>query len=190
MNNDHEIGRVVAVDTAEVTVELTEGLKMLSRSTYEGPIEVGQINSYIVVPVGLCQIVAIVTRIVLALENDGKTEKGTVVLPSSKRFLTATMVGTIDEEGFRQGISLFPVLDSPVCIATKRELDAIFGQQAKYANEGSDTSGFRIAIGKSAVFPDYDIRIDPDAFFGKHAAIIGSTGSGKSCTIAAIIAAC
>jgi len=187
MSNDHEIGRVVAVDTAEVTVELTQGLKMLSRSSYEGPLEVGQINTYVVVPVGLCQIVAMVTRVVLALEEEGRPQKGMVVLPSSKRFLKATMVGTIDEEGFRQGISLFPVLDSPVCIATKRELDAIFGQATKPTEEGSDLSGFHIAIGKSAVFPDYDIKIDPDAFFGKHAAIIGSTGSGKSCTIAAII---
>lgn len=31
------------------------------------------------------------------------------------------------------------------------------------------------------------VRIDPDVFFGKHAAILGSTGSGKSCTIASLL---
>ena len=51
----------------------------------------------------------------------------------------------------------------------------------------SEEPGFCIPIGRSAVFPDYHIKIDPDAFFGKHAAIIGSTGSGKSCSIATIL---
>src|SRR5574341_827650 len=44
-----------------------------------------------------------------------------------------------------------------------------------------------ISQGESAVFEGYPIQIDPDAFFGKHAAVLGSTGSGKSCTIASLI---
>ena len=47
--------------------------------------------------------------------------------------------------------------------------------------------GFCVPIGESAVIPGRPIRVDPDAFFGKHAAILGSTGSGKSCTIASIV---
>jgi ABC-type dipeptide/oligopeptide/nickel transport system ATPase component len=47
--------------------------------------------------------------------------------------------------------------------------------------------GYCIPIGESAVVQGRPIRIDPNAFFGKHAAILGSTGSGKSCTIASLI---
>lgn len=36
MTPENEIGRVVAVDTANVTVELNRDLKALTRSTYEG----------------------------------------------------------------------------------------------------------------------------------------------------------
>lgn len=187
MANDHEIGRVVAVDTAQVTVELNPDLKALTRSTYEGTLEVGRINSYIIIPVGARRLVAMVTRILLTEESELKADKTMVMLPSSRRLMKATMIGTIDEARFRQGINLFPVLDSPVLITTRKDLDAIFGKSSQGDRRPSDEPKFCIPIGRSAVFPDYDIKIDPDAFFGKHVAIIGSTGSGKSCTIATII---
>lgn len=187
MASDHEIGRVVAVDTAQVTVELNRDLKALTRSTYEGTLEVGRINSYVIIPVGARRIVAMVTRVLLTEESELKADKTMVTLPSSRRLMKATMIGTIDEGRFRQGINLFPVLDSPVLITTKKDLDAIFGKSSEQDGASSDEPGFCIPIGRSAVFQDYDIKIDPDAFFGKHAAIIGSTGSGKSCTIATII---
>ena len=114
MANAHEIGRVVAVDTAQVTIELNRDLKALTRSAYEGTIEVGSINSYVIIPVGSRRIVAMVPRVVLTEESDLKADKTMVALPSSRRLMKATMIGTIDENEFKQGINLFPVLDSPV----------------------------------------------------------------------------
>lgn len=187
MASEHEIGRVVAVDTAQVTVELSRDLKALTRSTYEGTIEVGRINSYIIIPVGARRIVAMVTRVVMAEENELKVDKTMVSLPSTRRIMKATMIGSIDESQFRQGISIFPVLDSKVFLTTKEDLDAIFGRERKISEIDLENPGYCIAIGKSVVFPDYKIYIDPDAFFGKHAAVIGSTGSGKSCSIATIL---
>jgi len=187
MASDHEIGRVVAVDTAQVTVELSRDLKALTRSTYEGTLEVGRINSYIIIPAGARRIVAMITRVVLTEETELKADKTMVALPSSRRLMKATMIGTIDEGKFQQGISLFPVLDSPVLVTTKEDLDAIFGQNQDNSNANPEEPGYCIPIGRSSLFPDYDIKIDPDKFFGKHAAIIGSTGSGKSCSIATIL---
>ena len=187
MASEHEVGRVVAVNTAQVTVELSRELKALTRSTYEGTIEVGRINSYIIIPVGARRIVAMVTRVVMTEESELQADKTMVSLPSTKRLMNATMIGSIDEDKFRQGISLFPVLDSKVFLTTKEDLDAIFGRGRKGEDIIPDAPGYCIPIGKSAVFSDYSIYIDPDAFFGKHAAIIGSTGSGKSCSIATIL---
>ncbi len=186
MTNDYEIGRVVAVDTANVTIELKRDLKALTRSTYEGTTEVGSINSYIIIPVGSRRIVAIVTRIVLTEESEPLKDKTKVALPLSRRLMNATMIGTIDENEFKQGINLFPVLDSPVLITKREDLDAIFGKISHNEND-SDEPGYCISVGRSAFFLDYDIKINPDTFFGKHAAIIGSTGSGKSCSIATIL---
>lgn len=187
MTTEHEIGRVVAVDTAQVTVELNRDLKALTRSTYEGTIEVGRINSYIIIPVGSRRIVGMVTRVVMMEESELQADKTMVSLPSTRRLMKATMIGSIDEDRFRQGISLFPVLDSKVFLTTKEDLDAIFGRGRAGGEIDPEDPGYCIPIGKSVVFPDYPIYIDPDAFFGKHVAIIGSTGSGKSCSIATIL---
>ena len=70
MATDSEIGHVVAVDTAQVSIELNRDLKGMSRSTYEGPQEVGRINSYVVIPVGARRLVAMVTRVVLVEEAE------------------------------------------------------------------------------------------------------------------------
>ena len=187
MSNDFEIGRVVAVDTSQVTIELNRDLKALTLSTYEDTVEVGRINSYVIIPVGARCVVAMVTRIVMTEEAELRTDKTMVTLPAARRLMKATMIGTIDGGDFTQGISLFPVLDSPVLIATKEDLTAIFGGKEYTNYNPREGAGYRISIGASVVFPDYEVKIDPDKFFGKHAAIIGSTGSGKSCTIATII---
>ena len=189
MQSDFDIGRVVAVDTAEVTIELSRDLKALTQSTYEGAREIGKINSYVVLPVGARRLVAIITRVILVEEAELKADRTMVTLPSARRLMKATLIGTIDGSTFTQGIATFPVLDNPVQVATKGDLQTIFD-----VKQDGDTSvpdpqkpGFCIEIGQSAVFEDFPVQIDPDAFFGKHAAILGSTGSGKSCTIASIL---
>jgi uncharacterized protein len=189
MGSDSEIGRVVAVDTAQVSIELNCDLKGMSRSTYEGPQEVGRINSYVIIPVGARRLVAMVTRVVLVEEAEMKADRTMVALPAARRLMKATLIGTIDGDAFRQGVSLFPVLDNPVHLAGRADLDAIFGpiEQGMTTAPNLDEPGYCIPIGESAVVQGRPIRIDPNAFFGKHAAILGSTGSGKSCTIASLI---
>jgi DNA helicase HerA-like ATPase len=191
MATDFEIGRVVAVDTAQVSIELNRDLKGMSRSTYEGPQEVGRINSYVIIPVGAQRLVAMVTRVVLVEEAEMKADRTMVALPAARRLMKATLIGTIDGASFKQGVSLFPVLDNPVHLAGRADLDAIFGPIEQGVSTAPDPDpekpGYCIPIGESAVVQGRPIRIDPDAFFGKHAAILGSTGSGKSCTIASIL---
>lgn len=189
MATDSEIGRVVAVDTAQVSIELNRDLRGMSRSTYEGPQEIGRINSYVIIPVGARRLVAMVTRVVLVEEAEMKADRTMVALPAARRLMKATLIGTIDGDAFRQGVSLFPVLDNPVHLAGRADLDAIFGpiEQCAVAAPKPDEPGYCIPIGESAVVQGRPIRIDPNAFFGKHAAILGSTGSGKSCTIASLL---
>ncbi len=189
MTTDFEIGRVVAVDTAQVTIELNRDLKGMSRTTYEGPQEVGRINSYVIIPIGARRLVAMVTRVVLVEEAEMKADRTMVALPAARRLMKATLIGTIEGASFRQGVSVFPVLDSPVLLAERADLDAIFGPIEQEAGSalGPDKPGYCIPIGESAVVQGRTIRIDPDAFFGKHAAVLGSTGSGKSCTVASLI---
>ena len=189
MVNDFEIGRVVAIDTAQVSIELNRDLKGMTRNTYEGSREVGRINSYVIIPVGARRLVAIITRVVLVEEAELRADRTMVTLPAARRLMKATLIGTINGSSFRQGISVFPVLDNSVQLVQQADLDAIFGPIEDDMKERPNPNepGYCIPIGESAVVRDRPIRIDPDAFFGKHAAIIGSTGSGKSCTVASLL---
>ena len=189
MATDTEIGHIVAVDTAQVSIELNRDLKGMSRNTYEGAHDVGRINSYVIIPVSAKRLVAMVTRVVLVEEAEMKADRTMVALPSARRLIKATLIGTIDGTSFRQGVSVFPVLDNPVHLAGRADLDAIFGpiEHNTVRKSNSKNPGYCIPIGESAVAQGRPIRIDPDAFFGKHAAVLGSTGSGKSCTIATLL---
>lgn len=188
MSSDSEIGRVVAVDTAQVTIELNPDLKSFTRSTYEGVEEIGRINSYVVVPVGARRLVAMVTRVTLTEEAELRADRTMVTLPSAKRIMRATLIGSLEGGHFTQGVSSFPVLDNPVLLAGNDDLNAMFDSGASGEPDPKDP-GYCIEIGESSVLEGRPIKVDPDAMFGKHLAILGSTGSGKSCSVATIIQA-
>jgi hypothetical protein len=185
--SSQEIGRIVAVDAAQVTVELSKEFKALATSTYEGISEVGRINSYIIIPTGAHRVVGMVTRVVMSEESQLRADKMILSLPTARRHLYATLVGTIDGRSFEQGVSIFPVLDTPVEMTTKGDLEAIFGKPGQEVPADAGKPGFCIPIGKSAVFDQYDVKMNPDIFLGKHLAVLGSTGSGKSCSVSTII---
>lgn len=185
MADDFEIGRVVAVDTAQVTIELNRDLRALTRTTPEGVQEVGRINSYVIMPVGAHRLVAMVTRVSISEEAEVRADRTMVTLPSSRRLMKATLIGTISGQSFTQGVYLFPVLDNPVLLAAKQDLDVVFGRQQ--GRPDPDEPGYCVEIGESALFKGRAVNVDPDVLFGKHVAVLGSTGSGKSCTIASLI---
>ena len=189
MIRDTEIGRVVAIDTAQVKIQLNSDLKGMVRSTYESSEEVGRINSYVIIPVGVRRLVAMVTRVVLREEYRMTHGQGRVTLPSAQRLMEATLIGTIHGFSFHQGVSVFPVLDNSVELVQRADLDIIFSSHGR-SSEGHpdpDNPGYCIPIGESTAVDHQPVQIDPDALFGKHTAIIGSTGSGKSCTIASLL---
>lgn len=188
MASDFEIGRVVSVDTAQVTIELNPDLKALLRTTYEGAHEVGRINSYVALPVGARRLVAMITKVVLTEAAELTHDRTMVSLPTAKRLMRATLIGTIDGDRYSQGVTLFPILDNPVFLLSAADLEAIFDQR-RGTPPRPEAPGYCLDIGQSAVFQDFPVRVDPDALFGKHLAVLGSTGSGKSCTIASILQA-
>ncbi|MCJ2183899.1 DUF87 domain-containing protein [Novosphingobium sp. 1949] len=79
--------------------------------------------------------------------------------------------------GFRRGVTAYPIPGAPVYPATSQDLQQI------YASDGRAS----IAVGK--VFPTRDIRagLYIDALLGKHFALLGSTGTGKSTSAALIL---
>ena len=186
MATERNIGRIVSVDSFSVYVRLDEDLKSLYKSGYEEIYPVARINSYVVIPVGAERIVALVNRVMTREETDLTNSSSTIFLTESNRYLSATMVGTIENGRYIQGVYNYPVLDNPVWYVTREDLDIIFDQ---HSPEGAVDflHDFYLPIGTSPAFPDYQVKINPDKLFAKHAAILGNTGSGKSCTLSSVL---
>ncbi|MEC0140929.1 DUF87 domain-containing protein [Paenibacillus macerans] len=180
------IGRVISVDSFRVMIELDPNVKTLYKSGFDNIYEIARINSYVSIPVGAEKIIAIITRVKINDETELEASSSSIQLPKSKRYIIATMIGTItNEKGYIQGVYNFPILDNPVCYVLKEDLEIIFD----YKPRGSVIDlkkDYYLPIGKSPAFSEFDIKINPDKFLNKHVAVLGNTGSGKSCTIASI----
>ena len=184
--SERNIGKVISVDSFRAYIRLDDELKSLYKSGYEDIYEVARINSYVIIPIGADRIVAMVTSVRAIDETELGKNKETIFLTKSARYLVATMIGTIENSGkYIQGVYNYPILDNPVWYVTRQDLDNIFDQKQKTDIDFDED--YYLPIGTSPSFSDYKIKINPDKFFGKHAAILGNTGSGKSCTFASII---
>ena len=184
--SERTIGKVISVDSFRLYIRLDDDLKSLYKSGYEDIYEVARINSYVIIPIGADKIVAMVTSVRAIDETELGKNKEAIFLTKSARYLVATMIGTIENIGkYVQGVYNYPILDNPVWYVTRQDLDNIFDQNEKTKIDFEED--YYLPIGTSPSFSDYKIKINPDKFFGKHAAILGNTGSGKSCTFASII---
>jgi DNA helicase HerA-like ATPase len=183
--NERLIGRVTSVEGFRVVIRLDDGLKGHHKSGYEDIYEVGKVNSYIILPVGPDRVVAVVTAVKTVDETQLAKDRTAIYLTEAVRYLTATMVGTISNGKYKLGVTVYPTIDGRVWYVTKAELSYIFDEKDEGPIDFSND--YYLPIGESPSFPDFKVKINPDKFFGKHAAILGNTGSGKSCTVASIL---
>lgn len=190
MSQNKIIGRVLSVDNFRVYIKIEDDLRGTYKSGVKDIYEIARINSYLIIPVGADRVVALITRVTMKEEFDLEKNSTSIKLPISARYISATMLGTItqnnQEETFIQGVYNFPTLDNPVWYVTEKDLRHIFDDKQEI-NSIDYQSDYYLPIGTSPSFSNYKVKICPDQFFVKHAAILGNTGSGKSCTFTSII---
>jgi len=202
------IGKVVAINSDRFTVELLSGIDNFNISGYDDIHYFAQLNSYVVSPYQNYFIVSEVSGIRekdLNLPFNNPKEQFLSKVKTGK-YLELLPIGTLkpfgeklDNYKFEFGVSVYPALYADVLYIKERELDAIFNvnEQSEIVCEKKDghkkqcdCSNKRyktLSIGTSTIFPDYEVKIDIDKFFSGHSAILGNTGSGKSCTISSML---
>lgn len=185
------IGKVVAINSDRFSVELLSGLDNFNVNGYDDIHYFAQLNSYVIVPYQNYYIVAEVSGVRekdLNVPFSNPTEQILSKIQAGK-YLEVLPIGTIKDDQFDFGVSVYPTLYSDVLYIKEQELDTIFKtNSSKKPIEGTDKYRYTsLPIGKSIIFPDYEIKIDIDKFFGSHSAVLGNTGSGKSCTIASML---
>jgi uncharacterized protein len=187
------IGKLVNINSEKFTVELLNQSINFTVNGFDDIYQYAQINGYVILPY---QDFYIVAEIFGVRERDAdikwRGEKEQVLSKSnSVKYLDITPIGTIHDQKFKYGVSVFPTLYSDVLYVKKEELDIVFEVEVEteyVVIEEEEGSRLKLLdIGTSTIFPDYKVKIDINSFFGSHSAILGNTGSGKSCTIASMM---
>ncbi len=90
------------------------------------------------------------------------------------------LLGEMVDEKFVFGVIKKPSFSSQVSLIDPSQIKKIIGVDHFQENED-------LYIGKSPIYEGIPIGVNIDAFFNSHFAVFGSTGSGKSCSVARII---
>ena len=96
-----------------------------------------------------------------------------------KEIAKVLLIGEIINNQFIAGTIKKPSGTSTVRIINDLELQLIIGSNQFDKN--------RLILGKSAIYKNYNVSISLNDFFANHSAVIGNTGSGKSCGVARIL---
>jgi len=91
--------------------------------------------------------------------------------------MEVTLVGEIKDNKFFFGDISKPSFKAICYLANDSVLNIILN------NDAPNT----VNIGKSYIYPTYDIKLDVNNFFSNHFAILGNSGSGKSYSVAKIL---
>lgn len=144
-----------------------------------------RINGYVMIPVDLGFIVGQVSWITIQRsqypKRSGFQDFGLIDLPFPLRKMELQTVGTLvaTEYGykFKRGLETFPSVGDIVILPMEDQLKSII--------ESGENR--RVYIGNSPLVGNAKVMIDPDRLFGRHLAVLGNTGSGKSCSVAGLI---
>ena len=96
-----------------------------------------------------------------------------------EEYLMIAIIGEIIDNRYYPGVSKKPSFKADVRIINMDELVLILGP--------STPSPSTFYLGQSSIYNNYGINVGINNFFSNHFAIIGNSGSGKSCATATII---
>jgi len=164
------LGHIVESNGAEFVAQLiSEEDGFIPELTLDGvTVRIGQIGSYLMVRQSGIYVLVIVESMWQEIDAEGKLV----------RMLRINPLGEITAKGgFSRGVAHFPTTGAELHLVTAPTLSLLF---SKYS-----AADFR--IGKLSAFETVDVFMDPDAFFGRHAAILGQSGSGKSWSVTSFI---
>lgn len=144
-----------------------------------------RINSYVLIGTEAGNVVSQIEWIAIERspfpKRKGFADYGLVDLPFPLRKMRVNPLGILKNNGdnfqFQRGVQTFPSVGEPVLIPTDIQLRAII-------ESGEER---RVKIGTCPLAADAEVSIDPDRLFGRHLAVLGNTGSGKSCSVAGLI---
>ena len=186
------IGTVEEVFADRISVLLEPDAPHATALNAGSPTSFPRINGYVLIPnesgATACIVSSVrIVRLPFPKRTGTQRDFGLVDLPFPSRVMTVTPVGTLEARptkgtlAFRvhRGVDVFPTVGDPVHLPTVAQLRAIV--------QGEEESLGRILIGHCPTAVRAPVHVDPDKLFGRHLAVLGNTGAGKSCTVAGLV---
>ncbi|MBU1213348.1 MAG: DUF87 domain-containing protein [Alphaproteobacteria bacterium] len=171
LSRDHSIGRIVSVTGSKAIVLLDGAQDSAARAMSQRP----EMGTLLAIDTATTIVLAIVSALSVPVpaQREGESEIWIAELG---------LVGELWrlEDGgfsFNRGVTIYPALGDRVRVAGKSELRLAFC--------GTDHKS--VSVGTLRQDSSIPARIRVDDLLGKHFAILGTTGTGKSCTTALIL---
>ncbi len=170
------LGTVQDVQGATISVALDKntvsGLAFIDGQGYR----VGQIGSFIRISIGLTDLFGIVSQVGAGAVPEALLK----VEPYGYRWMKVQLIGEGERAGeFKRGISQYPTIGDEVHLVTESDLARIYGRP--------DAPNF-VRVGSLAGSDSIPALIDIDRLITRHSAVVGTTGAGKSTTVANLLA--
>ena len=176
---DFKIGEVYRVSNR--FLELIHNKDVFSKpmSSGSGLHIVGMLNSYVRIPLyNSHEAIGVIFE-----QVESSKERDMLFSPKSGLIISKIrLVGTYNPltHSFKRGIDFYPTLEANVYTISEEQLAFIY-------NSSKNSNLPMLQIGSDIFFDKVKISADPNVLFGKHCAVFGNTGSGKSCTVTSIL---
>jgi len=169
------LGVVEDVNGATIGVSLNSqtlsGLAFIRGTGYR----IGQIGSFVRIPIGFIDLFGVVSHV------------GAGAIPAklldnelgSSRWMTVQLLGEGQRgEDFKRGVSQYPTVGDQVHLVTDQDLARIYG--------APDSPNF-VRVGHLSSTESIPALVDLNKLVTRHAAVLGTTGAGKSTTVAGLL---
>jgi Predicted ATPase len=180
------IGTVESVSPREIKVLLDIHAPQNTALNTGTPTLFPKINGYVLLPNEAGALIGMISWIGIE-HSDYPKRKGLkdfdlVDLPFPLRKMSISPLGILkrEDKGYKieRGVYSYPSVGDAVVIPTYEQLQSIVENKDEHA---------KIKIGNSPLAANGPVYVDPDKLFGRHVAVLGNTGSGKSCSVAGLI---
>lgn len=136
---------------------------------------VGQIGSFIRIPIGFNDLFGIISQVGASAVPESQVENQS----HGNRWMRIQLIGEGQRNGvFQRGLSQYPTIGDEVHLVSEKELKNIYGQPDK---------PYFVKLGHISNADSIPALIDVNKLITRHSAVVGTTGSGKSTTVASII---
>ncbi|MEQ9408438.1 MAG: DUF87 domain-containing protein [Fuerstiella sp.] len=169
------LGTVQDVQGATISIaldrETVSGLAFIDGHGYR----IGQIGSLIRISIGFTDLFGIVSQIGAGAVPDALAQAE----PYGYRWLRVQLIGEGQRNGaFKRGISQYPTIGDEAHLVTENDLARVYGRP---------NSQRFVRVGNLASADSIPALLDIDSLVTRHSAVVGSTGAGKSTTVAGLL---